>query len=110
MSIDPGSARPPSEGLPSPAVGGVNTPQLVLDSGSSGPGTPIGFQRFPHNKHLDLVNRTPGRQPSPQPTHLGLPGHRVLPEEGTGYIASKFEGKQKQMEEGMTHVYYIRAG
>ncbi|CRG84640.1 glutamate dehydrogenase [Talaromyces islandicus] len=102
MSIDPGSAHPPSEGLPSPAVGGLSTPQLVLDSGSSGPGTPIGFQRYPHNKHLDNVTRTPGRQPSPQPTHLALPGHhRVLPEEGTGYIPSKFEGKQKQMEEVM---------
>lgn len=107
MSIDPGSVRPPSEGLPSPAVGAMSTPQLVLDSGSSGPGTPIGFQRFPHNKHLDNASRTPGRQPSPQPTHLGLPGHhRVLPEEGTGYIASKFEGKQKQMEEGKCHFLY----
>ncbi|KAH8704732.1 putative NAD dependent glutamate dehydrogenase [Talaromyces proteolyticus] len=104
-SIDPGSVRPPSEGLPSPAVGahtnGLSTPQYVVDS-SSGTGTPIGFQRFPHNKHLDNVARSPGRHPSPQPTHLGLPGHhKVLSEEGTGYIAAKFEGKQKQMEEVM---------
>lgn len=105
-SIDPGSARSPSEGLPSPAGGKVNgdglsTPQLVVD-GHSGTGTPLGFQRFPHNKHLDHVVRTPGRQPSPQPTHLGIPGthHRVLSEEDPGYIAATFEGKQKQMEEG----------
>ena len=108
MSIDPGSARPPSEGgLPSPAGGnghanGLSTPQLLVGvSGSSGTGTPIGFQRFPHNKHLDHVIRTPGRQPSPQPVHLGLPGHhRVLSEEGSGYISAKFEGKQEQMEKG----------
>jgi glutamate dehydrogenase len=45
------------------------------------------------------------RQPSPQPTHLGIPGtpgspHRVLSEEDPGYIAATFEGKQKQMEQG----------
>jgi glutamate dehydrogenase len=33
---------------------------------------------------------------------LGIPGtpHRVLSEEDPGYIAAKFEGKQKQMEQG----------
>lgn len=107
MSIDPASARPPSEGgLPSDGenghTNGTSTPQLTVDSAtSSGTGTPIGFQRFPHNKHLDHVVRTPGRQPSPQPLHLGLPGqHRVLHEEGSGYISAKFEGKQEQMEQG----------
>lgn len=71
--------------------------------GSSGSGTPIGFQRFPpHNKHLDHAVGSASRQPSPQPTHLGIPGtpHRVLSEEDPGYIAAKFEGKQKQMEQG----------
>ncbi|KAJ5138923.1 uncharacterized protein N7515_003771 [Penicillium bovifimosum] len=72
--------------------------------GSSGAGTPIGFQRFPpHNKHLDHAVGAALRQPSPQPTHLGIPGtpHRVLSEEDPGYIAAKFEGKQKQMEQVM---------
>ncbi|ODH47434.1 hypothetical protein GX48_06470 [Paracoccidioides brasiliensis] len=68
----------------------------------SGTGTPTtGFQRPPLiNKQLEMVIRTPGRQPSPQPTHLGIPGgtHRVLSEEGPGYVAAKFEGKKKQME------------
>lgn len=72
------------------------------ESGTSGAGTPVGFQRHPHNKILENVVRSQ-RLPSPQPTHLGIPGgspHRVLSEEDPGYIAAKFEGKQKQMEQG----------
>lgn len=78
-------------------------PLPKLFDGSSGTGTPIGFQRFPHNKHLDHAVGAALRQPSPQPTHLGVPGtpHRVLSEEDPGYIAATFEGKQKQMEQGM---------
>lgn len=56
-----------------------------------------------HNKLLEQVIRTPGRQPSPLPTHLSIPGpshYRVLREEGPGYVAPKFEGKDKQMEDG----------
>lgn len=55
------------------------------------------------NKALENVIRTPGRQPSPQPTHLSVPGPahpRILHEHGTGYVAPVFEGKEKQMEEG----------
>lgn len=64
-----------------------------------------------HNKLLEQVVRTPGRRPSPQPTHLGVPGpshHRVLHEEGSGYVAPKFEGKEQQMDDGMsiTHILY----
>lgn len=55
------------------------------------------------NKLLERVVRTPGRQPSPQPTHLSVPGTppppRVLHEEGPGYVAPKFEGKAAQMED-----------
>lgn len=57
-----------------------------------------------HNKILEQVVRTPGRQPSPQPTHLSVPGsslHKVLHEEGSGYVAPKFEGKELQMDQGM---------
>ncbi|KAH1301853.1 glutamate dehydrogenase (NADP(+)) gdh1 [Aspergillus fumigatus] len=74
------------------------------DGAQSGAGTPIGFQRYPHNKILDNVAGSKVRHPSPQPTHLGIPGsplHRVLSEEDPGYIAAKFEGKQKQMEQVM---------
>lgn len=57
-----------------------------------------------HNKLLDQVVRTPGRLPSPQPTHLAVPGaagqHKVLHEEGSGYVAPKFEGKELQMDQG----------
>ena len=57
-----------------------------------------------HNKFLDQVIRTPGRIPSPQPTHLSVPGpsqSKVLHEEGSGYVAPKFEGKEQQMDEGI---------
>jgi hypothetical protein len=71
---------------------------------SSGDGLPP----FPlHNKLLEQVVRPPGRQPSPQPTHLGVPGashsnnSRILHETGPGYVAPKFEGKEQQMEDGM---------
>ncbi len=56
-----------------------------------------------HNKLLEHVVRTPGRQPSPQPTHLSVPGsspHQILHEEGSGYVAPKFEGKELQMDQG----------
>ena len=55
------------------------------------------------NKLLDQVVRTPGRMPSPQPTHLSVASaamHRVLHEEGPGYVAPKFEGKELQMDQG----------
>lgn len=55
------------------------------------------------NKILEQVIRTPGRLPSPQPTHLTVPApgqHRVLHEEDSGYVAPKFEGKEQQMEQG----------
>jgi glutamate dehydrogenase len=65
----------------------------------------------PQNKLLEKVVRTPGRQPSPQPTHLSVPGSNpaslqshVLSETGSGYVAPKFEGKEKQMEEVMDAV------
>lgn len=63
-----------------------------------------------HHKLLEQVVRAPGRQPSPQPTLLGLPGashsnpsiHRVLSSDpGAGYEAPRFEGKKAQMEEVM---------
>lgn len=56
-----------------------------------------------HNKILEQVVRTPGRQPSPQPTHLTVPGPghpRVLQEQGSGYVAPVFEGKEQQMDQG----------
>lgn len=70
--------------------------------------TAVPLDRLPEhgvsNKILEQVVRTPGRQPSPQPMHLSVPGsgqHKVLHEEGSGYIAPKFEGKELQMDQGM---------
>lgn len=62
----------------------------------------------PTNKLVEQIVRTPNRQPSPQPTMLGVPGasqsnqslHKTLSDEGSGYVAPKFEGKKSQMEEG----------
>lgn len=101
------TAAPVANGTAAEATngnGGVparSSPRPAAPS-DSGTATPTGFQRV-HNKLLDNVTRTPGRQPSPQPTHLGIPGgtHRVLSEEDPGYVAEKFEGKQKQMDQGM---------
>jgi glutamate dehydrogenase len=62
------------------------------------------------HKLLEQVVRIPGRQPSPQPTMLGIPGashsnpsvHRILSSDsGAGYEAPRFEGKKAQMEEVM---------
>ena len=70
------------------------------------------------HKQLEHVIRTPGRVPSPQPTHLSVPGPgsgsgtpgsgsaspRIMAEQGPGYVAPKFEGKEKQMETVMDMV------
>ncbi|RMZ84539.1 hypothetical protein DV737_g1185, partial [Chaetothyriales sp. CBS 132003] len=61
------------------------------------------------SKLIEQVIRTPGRQPSPQPTLLSVPlaAHsnqslpRVLSDRSSGYVAPKFEGKKAQMEEVM---------
>ncbi|KAI2418971.1 NAD-dependent glutamate dehydrogenase [Ophidiomyces ophidiicola] len=66
----------------------------------SGAGTPAtGFHRI-LNKQLDGAARTPGAS---TPVHLGIPmgTPRVLSEKGSGYVAAKFEGKAKQMEQVM---------
>lgn len=70
------------------------------------------------HKLVEQVIRTPGRQPSPQPTMLGVPGasqsnqslHRILSDHGSGYVAPKFEGKQAQMGEGKLAAIPPRAG
>lgn len=105
------SPAPSSSPIPDGQLNGANSlpvragPKLYgsNDGAYSGAGTPIGFQRHPHNKILESVAGSSIRQPSPQPTHLGIPGggsHRILSEEDPGYVAAKFEGKEKQMEQG----------
>ncbi|KAF2012084.1 NAD-dependent glutamate dehydrogenase [Aaosphaeria arxii CBS 175.79] len=74
--------------------------------------TPVNGIATAPNKLLEQVIRTPERRPSPLPTHLSIPGSghatpRVLPQEGSGgsgYVAPKFEGKEKQMEAVMDAV------
>ncbi|KAL3496984.1 Glutamate/Leucine/Phenylalanine/Valine dehydrogenase-domain-containing protein [Aspergillus germanicus] len=107
------SPAPSDPSLPDVQINGNGSNQLPVrpapklfgsnDGASSGAGTPIGFQRQPHNKILDNVAGSSVRLPSPQPTHLAIPGspHRILSEEDPGYIAAKFEGKEHQMEQVM---------
>ncbi|KAJ0416041.1 Glutamate/Leucine/Phenylalanine/Valine dehydrogenase-domain-containing protein [Aspergillus carlsbadensis] len=107
------SPAPSDPSLPDVHINGNGSNQLPVrpapklfgsnDGASSGAGTPIGFQRQPHNKILDNVAGSSVRLPSPQPTHLAIPGspHRILSEEDPGYIAAKFEGKEHQMEQVM---------
>lgn len=74
--------------------------------------TPVSDTPAARNKLLDQVIRTPDRLPSPQPSQLGIQGSghatpRVLPQEGlggSGYVAPRFEGKEKQMEQVMNGV------
>ena len=84
-----------------PAFDGAATPQSVHNKAEPSNGAI-------HNKLLDAVIRTPDRLPSPQPTNLGGTHLRKLPhEEGTGYVAPKFEGKGQQMEQGkQNHLIY----
>jgi hypothetical protein len=66
----------------------------------------------PTNKQVDHVVRTPGRKPSPQPTHFSVPikngngnGHRILRSATVGYIAPEFKGKAAQMLQGRSFTY-----
>ncbi|KAG8532611.1 glutamate dehydrogenase (NADP(+)) gdh1 [Bacidia gigantensis] len=82
---------------------GVNLPVRPSVTESLARTSPNGVQ----NKILEQVVRTPGREPSPQPTHLSVPGPgqpRVLHEQGSGYVAPKFEGKELQMEQVMDQI------
>lgn len=68
--------------------------------------------------HKLLGQNLPNHQPSPNATHLSIPGTpgtpssghstpRVIPQEGSGgsgYVAPTFEGKEKQMEQVMDGV------
>ena len=94
------SLKDMDESKPPDSMEGVQLPRRESTTEPLEHRPPLGV----HNKLLDQVVRTPGRQPSPQPTHLSVPGpgqHRVLHEEGSGYVAPKFEGKDLQMEEGV---------
>ena len=102
--VDPPAAKGKTRPVNGMAVFDKFKPSPLSSADVSGAGTPTGHAHTQHpvNKHLEAVVRTPGRQPSPQPTHLGIPGgtHRVLSEEGPGYVSAVFEGKEKQMEAG----------
>ena len=59
-------------------------------------------------KHLQKAISVPGREPSPRPTHLDVPGKvtdhapsHVLLETDVGYVALEFKGKEQQMNKVM---------
>ena len=94
---------PSLSSMAEPHPDGTDAVQLPRRESTTAPPAERAPQNAIHNKILEQVVRTPGRQPSPQPTHLSVPGSsqpRVLPGEGSGYVAPKFEGKDLQMEEG----------
>lgn len=77
-------------------------PVAISDAANGSMNSPADATLPLRNKLHDHVVRTPGRQPSPQPTHLSVPGsqHRLLHDNSSGYVATKFEGKKQQMEQG----------
>lgn len=107
---------PQSNGVPAEAADKPNATSSEstpvnggLSNGRSSPSVqPNPFPaNGPHNKLLEQVIRTPDRHPSPQPTHLNVPGSSSISRmvtEGSGYVAPKFEGKEKQMEKVMDMV------
>ena len=65
-----------------------------------------------HNKVIDQVLQEPGRFPPPQvlstSTMHGIQQNRILHDHSPGYEAPKFEGKEKQMEQGELYcIVYI---
>ncbi|TVY32418.1 NAD-specific glutamate dehydrogenase [Lachnellula subtilissima] len=79
------------------------------------PATPTDPATNPANKLIEQVVRTPGRQPSPQPTHFSIPyrngngngngnPHRILRSGTVGYIAPEFKGKKDQMLQVKTKI------
>ena len=107
MDLD--HARTASPALPQ--APGTSTPQ------PSRPMPPETSEVLPttHLEHVNGANydiRTPDRKPSPQPTHLAVPGvgrltageragEKFIEESGIGYEAKPFEGKEQQMEQVM---------
>jgi hypothetical protein len=80
-----------------------------LESPTS-PRSPKSPRSSPVNKLVEDVANSPGRHPSPQPTHFSVPykngngnGHRVLRSATVGYIAPEFKGKKAQMDQGKSY-------
>ncbi|KAH7064266.1 Glutamate/Leucine/Phenylalanine/Valine dehydrogenase-domain-containing protein [Paraphoma chrysanthemicola] len=79
---------------------------------SSSPVNGVSGAQVAAHKLLGQSLQPSDRHPSPNPTHLSVPGSgqstpRIIPQEGaggSGYVAPKFEGKEKQMEAVMDGV------
>jgi glutamate dehydrogenase len=86
--------------------GGAASPALPVQT-SLCPVPPRSPRHGLHGKALEQASRSLDRRPSPQPPHpspLGPNHHRILHEQGSGYVAPKFEGKAAQKEEGKSTV------
>jgi len=81
------------------AVVDHDEPSIIMDSNDE--------SSSPSNRSVEQLIRTPGRRPSPQPTHFNPGGkisngngHRVLRSATVGYIAPEFKGKKEQILQG----------
>jgi len=79
------------------------------------PRSPKSPRPLPVNKLVEDIVQSPGRHPSPQPTHFSAPykngngnGHRVLRSATVGYIAPEFKGKKAQMLQGESYFSWAR--
>jgi hypothetical protein len=89
-------------------------PEYIDPLDSSEIGIMANVESSPAINLVEQVVRSPGHQPSPQPTHFSVPsrngngngnGHRVLRSATVGYIAPEFKGKQAQMLQGESSFY-----
>lgn len=57
------------------------------------------------DRTISLASDARFNTPSPNPTHLSLGGKsRIASTDATGYVTPVFEGREKQMEEGLLHL------
>ncbi|MCJ1331879.1 NAD-dependent glutamate dehydrogenase [Thelotrema lepadinum] len=87
-----------------PQLAGESTPEVNQANGHAMKSGDLHNKLLDHA--LDHAARSPDRRPSPQPTHLSVPGQtnsgeRFLKQSGPDYVAPKFEGREQQIDQVM---------